>query len=39
MSFALPHNIKFVVVGDEEITWPHDSKGQFTVKKFCRQAC
>ena len=23
--------------GDDEILWPHDSSGQFSVKSYCRE--
>jgi len=36
---ALLANTKVALVGDNKITWPHDSKGNFTIKSFYREVC
>jgi len=36
---ALLANIKVSRVGDDRMIWPHDSKGEFTIKSFYRVLC
>ena len=32
-------NMKVAPLGDDKIIWPHDSKGNFTIKSFYREVC
>ena len=36
---ALLANIKVVQVGEDKMIWPHDSKGEFTIKSFYTVLC
>ena len=32
-------NIKVAAMGDDQIGWPHSSKGKFTINGFRREGC
>jgi len=36
---ALHVNTNVAPVGDDNIIWPHDSKGKFTIKSFYKEVC